>query len=153
MIFNSKKNICVMVCLAVFLGVSCSKPVNFPKSTIEITKQDGSPLSIHVEIAQTEEQKSQGFMNRKNIPDGTGMLFVYSKDLVMHFWMKNTPTPLSIAFIDSQGRIKEIVDMEAFSLETISSQYAVRYALEVPQGWFVRVGVEVGDSITVMPKL
>lgn len=87
-------------------------------------------------------------MGRKTIPDGTGMIFVYASDQHMHFWMKNTPYPLSIAFIDAAGTIREIYDMVPFSLATVSSIRSVRYALEVPAGWFTRTGIAAGDSFT-----
>lgn len=87
-------------------------------------------------------------MKRKNIPEGTGMIFLYNVDERMRFWMKDTPHPLSIAFISSDGIIKEIKDMIPYSLETITSTFSVRYALEVPQGMFSRLHLEVGDALT-----
>ena len=61
--------------------------------------------------------------------------------------MKNTPHPLSIAYIDSRGKIRNIYDMTPFSLASVVSTVSVRYALEVPQGWFEKVGVKVGDTV------
>ena len=87
-------------------------------------------------------------MNRKEIPDGTGMIFVFKRDQKLRFWMKDTPHPLSIAFIDSAGRIREIYDMTPFSLDVIASTYSVRYALEVAQGYFERAGITVGDMFS-----
>lgn len=110
---------------------------------------NGKKVSINVELAVTSDEKARGFMERKNIPEGTGMLFLYSEDTKMHFWMKNTPTALSIAFISSDGVIKEIKDMVPYSLETISSTLSVRYALEVPQGMFERARLSVGDGLTI----
>jgi len=109
---------------------------------------DNTAVPIRVEAAITPVQQQRGFMGRKHIPEGTGMLFVYTQDTKLQFWMKNTPHPLSIAFIDSQGRIREIKDMEPYSLATVSSTYAVRYALEVPQGYFEREHIVVGDVFT-----
>jgi len=109
---------------------------------------NGKKVSLNVEVARTEIQKMQGFMQRKNIPEGTGMIFLYETDTKMKFWMKDTPTPLSIAFISSTGIIKEIKDMTPYSLETIPSKISVRYALEVPQGMFARLHLAVGDSLT-----
>ena len=88
-------------------------------------------------------------MNRKNIPDGTGMLFVFDKDERLRFWMKDTPHPLSIAYIDSSGRIRNIYDMTPFSLAPVKSTVSVRYALEVPRGWFDRVNIKVGDTLAL----
>ena len=86
-------------------------------------------------------------MEREKIPDGTGMLFVFDRDQILSFWMKNTPHPLSIAYIDSRGKIRNIYDMTPFSLASVVSTVSVRYALEVPQGWFEKVGVKVGDTV------
>jgi uncharacterized membrane protein (UPF0127 family) len=86
-------------------------------------------------------------MEREEIPDGTGMLFVFDRDQILSFWMKNTPHPLSIAYIDSRGKIRNIYDMTPFSLASVVSTVSVRYALEVPQGWFEKVGVKVGDTV------
>ncbi|MGP1454624.1 MAG: DUF192 domain-containing protein [Treponema sp.] len=109
---------------------------------------DNTEVPIHVEVAITAMQQQRGFMGRKHIPEGTGMLFVYGQDSKLQFWMKNTPHPLSIAFIDSQGRIREIKDMAPYSLAIVPSTYAVRYALEVPQGYFERSQIVVGDVFT-----
>lgn len=103
---------------------------------------------ITVELAITPSQQQRGFMERKVIPEGTGMIFLYKEDTKLRFWMKNTPHPLSIAFIDSSGLIKEIYDMKPYSLETIESTYSVRYALEVPQGMFKRMNIKEGDRLT-----
>ena len=108
----------------------------------------GKKVSINVEVASTEKQKMRGFMQRKNIPEGTGMIFLYDIDTRMRFWMKDTPSPLSIAFISSSGVIKEIKDMTPYSSEIVSSMLSVRYALEVPQGMFTRLQLGVGDSLT-----
>ena len=91
-------------------------------------------------------------MERKKIPAGTGMLFVFQYDQRASFWMKNTPTPLSIAYIDSTGTIRDIFDMKPFSLEAINSTVSVRYALEVPQGWYGENNIKIGDKIQI-PKL
>ncbi len=87
-------------------------------------------------------------MERKNIPDGTGMLFIFDRDQILSFWMKNTPHPLSIAYLDSHGKIRNIYDMTPFSLTPIKSTVSVRYALEVPQGWFRENNINVGDIVS-----
>ena len=88
-------------------------------------------------------------MKRKNIPDGTGMLFVFENEQILSFWMKDTPHPLSIAFIDSRGKIRNIYDMKPFSLASIQSTVSCRYALEVPQGWFEKNKIQTGDTISL----
>lgn len=114
-----------------------------------ITKEGGERVNVTAEMARTEKDRNNGYMFRKNIPEGTGMLFLFDRDQMLSFWMKNTPSPLSIAFIDSQGRIRDIFDMTPYSLANINSTVNVRYALEVPQGWFTRAGIKAGDTLTV----
>ena len=127
--------------------ISCA-PSKLETQELTITKADGTRIAVSSEIARTEAERNRGFMERRHIPDGTGMLFVFENDQILSFWMKNTPTPLSIAFISSDGRIKDIFDMTPYSLAPVQSSGYARYALEVPQGWFVRTGIQVGDRIT-----
>lgn len=128
------------------LSFSCEgKKLEQKDLTIRTTS--GKVVLIKTELAKTEEEQTYGFMNRKNIPDGTGMLFIFKDDRIASFWMKNTPTPLSIAYIDYAGKIKDIFDMTPFSLASVVSTGYVRYALEVPQGWFEKEGIKVGDCL------
>lgn len=136
-----------LICLA---SASCQK--GNPKlktKTLSITTASGKAVTLVAEIADTPQTREKGYMFRKNIPDGTGMLFVFESDRVLNFWMKNTPTPLSIAYIDYKGVIKDIFDMKPFDLKDITATGYVRYALEVPQGWFGRVGIKAGDKLSL----
>ena len=144
-----KLSILMLIFISIFGFVSCEKKPNsnLPVKTLIIQKQDGTSVEVKAEIADTDESRQFGFMEREKIPDGTGMLFVFDRDQVLSFWMKNTPHPLSIAYIDSRGKIRNIYDMTPFSLTSVVSTVSVRYALEVPQGWFEKVGVKVGDSV------
>ena len=126
-----------------------NKKFNLSVEEIEILTSAGNSVFVKAEIAQKEEERNYGFMNRKNIPEGTGMLFVFEKDQVLSFWMKNTPHPLSIAYIDRTGKIQNIFDMTPFSLAPVKSTRSVRYALEVPQGWFEKNGIKTGDKIVL----
>ena len=138
------------VCVFFPFFVSCqNKKFNLSVEEIEILTSAGNSVVVKAEIAQKEEERNYGFMNRKNIPEGTGMLFVFEKDQVLSFWMKNTPHPLSIAYIDRSGKIQNIFDMTPFSLAPVKSTRSVRYALEVPQGWFEKTGIKTGDKIVL----
>lgn len=130
----------------IFVLFSCGQK-KLETKDLTIKKASGESVVVKTELAKTEEEQTYGFMNRKNIPDGTGMLFIFKDDRIASFWMKNTPTPLSIAYIDYSGKIKDIFDMTPFSLATIVSTGYVRYALEVPQGWFSKNGIVVGDYL------
>ena len=121
--------------------------LDFEKKDLTIIRPDGTTVPITVELARSARELTKGYMGRKHIPEGTGMLFIFKKDEKLSFWMKNTPTALSIAFISSTGEIREIYDMTPFSLASVQSSYSVRYALEVPQGWFAKNNIKPGSII------
>ncbi|CEM61322.1 DUF192 domain-containing protein [Treponema phagedenis] len=136
----------VFSCITIYAACAAEKKLH--TEVIHIINSQGISKTLIVELARTQAEQERGFMERTEIPDGTGMLFVYQKDSVLHFWMKNTPHPLSIAYVDSKGKIREIRSLKPFSLEPISSSSSVRYALEVPEGWFERNGIKKGDSLS-----
>ncbi|MCA1951171.1 MAG: DUF192 domain-containing protein [Treponema sp.] len=122
-----------------------------PVWTLTLVSQDGKRIPVQAEVADTDQSRTQGLMYRKKVPEGTGMLFVFDHDQVLTFWMKNTLVPLSIAYISSEGKIIDILDMESQSLKQIMSSRSVRYALEVPQGFFTKVGIREGDFVSDLP--
>lgn len=146
MIKNKKSIILIALFITLSSLLSC-KTKKLPVKDIKIIRQDGTEFIVSAEIAEKAENRNHGFMERKNIPDGTGMLFIFEKDQILSFWMKNTPHPLSIAYIDSKGKIRNIYDMTPFSLSSIVSTVSVRYALEVPQGWYKKNGITEGDTV------
>jgi len=113
-------------------------------------ERDGQTVAVvKAEIARTEQEREKGLMYRKSLSDGEGMLFIYEKDEILSFWMKNTLIPLSIAFIAHDGRIINIKDMYPHDTNSVKSSRSARYALEAPQGWFSRAGVETGDVVVI----
>ncbi len=136
----------VLLC-CVILSACSMFALDFEKKDLTIIRPDGTTVPITVELARSARELTKGYMGRKHIPEGTGMLFIFKKDEKLSFWMKNTPTALSIAFISSTGEIREIYDMTPFSLASVQSSYSVRYALEVPQGWFAKNNIKPGSTI------
>lgn len=106
---------------------------------------------ILVEVAATEASRNQGLMYRTSLGHNQGMLFVFEESSLSCFWMKNTLIPLSIAFIDEQGKIINIMDMQPHSLDNHCPKASMRYALEMPQGWFHKLGIGSGDAVTGLP--
>ena len=145
----SKKSFILIFTLLAFTSLLSCKTKKLPVKDIKIVCQDGREFTVSAEIAEKTEDRNHGFMERKTIPDGTGMLFIFEKDQILSFWMKNTPHPLSIAYIDSKGKIRDIYDMTPYSLSSIISTVSVRYALEVPQGWYKKNGITVGDTVVL----
>ncbi|NWF94345.1 MAG: DUF192 domain-containing protein [Syntrophaceae bacterium] len=102
---------------------------------------------IWVEVAKTPEEQIRGLMGRRHLDKDGGMLFVFEKEDYHAFWMKDTPIGLSIAFVDREGRIIGIRDMEPLTLETHVPPQPILYALEMRKGWFSANGIRVGDFI------
>ena len=136
---------------AVFLcAVSCAaggKAQGSLETRTFVIHTAGGAKTVEAEIAATNEQRAAGLMFRTGLADGRGMLFVFERDEVQSFWMKNTLIPLSIAFILYDGTILEIKDMSPGDLSSVHSSRSIRYALEVPLGWFDRAGIAPGDSL------
>ncbi len=122
-----------------------SEPSDLP--TVVIDASGGEKVEVRVEIADDPYERARGLMYRTALGEDRGMLFVYPEEQELSFWMKNTLIPLSIAYIDSRGRINDILDMKPLDDRPphyVSSE-PVQYALEVNQGFFEERGVRVGD--------
>lgn len=103
---------------------------------------------IQAEVASTDATRSKGLMYRKELAPNSGMLFVFEQPNVQCFWMRNTLIPLSIAFILDDGTITNIADMAPMTENSHCSTSAVRYTLEMEQGWFAKRGITAGKKIT-----
>lgn len=107
--------------------------------------------AIQAEVAADDASRQQGLMFRKNMPANAGMLFVLEEKAGHCFWMKNTELPLSIAFLADDGTIVNIEDMQPHSEDNHCPKAAVRYALEMNQGWFAQKGIRAGAKIGGLP--
>ena len=103
---------------------------------------------LFVEIADNNQKRSYGLMDRKSLAHNGGMLFRFPESNKLSFWMANTYIPLDIAFLDDDGRILQIESMTPLSMRTISSKNSCRYALEVNHGWFRDNGIKIGNYIS-----
>jgi len=108
---------------------------------------------VVAEVAATMPTRTVGLMNRFSLQPDHGMLFVFNAPQPLAFWMKNTYVPLSIAFIDKDGRILNIEDMKPQTETTHPSRGAALYALEMKQGWFVGHGIGAGERIEGLSKV
>ncbi len=115
--------------------------------TVTIDASGGDEVRVRVEIADEASEQARGLMYRTALAENQGMLFVFPREERLSFWMKNTLIPLSVAFMDSEGRIVDIQDMKPLDDDPPSyvSAEPARYALEVNQGFFEERGVKVGD--------
>lgn len=108
--------------------------------------------TIQVEVAATPQARQRGLMGRTHIAADSGMLFVFDAPGRHCFWMRDTPLPLSIAFIDGGGRVIAFADMQPRTDTLHCPPTAVRYALEIAQGSFLRSQLAPGTRVQGLPR-
>ena len=113
---------------------------------------DGDPVTVRLEVAADPASRARGLMGREQVPQGTGMVFLYPADVAEAFWMKNTLVPLSIAFVAADGRVVSVAEMTPCKADPCPS-YApagpYRYAVELAAGSFG--AARVGPGARVVP--
>ncbi len=120
---------------------------DLPQVTLAIGKHN-----LVAEVASTDPHRSTGLMHRRMLPEDRGMLFVFP-DVAYHaMWMMNTYVPLSVAFLDRDGVIINIVDMQPQTTDSHRAARPAKYALEVNQGWFRKRDIKAGDKIEGLEK-
>lgn len=144
-----------LLCAAAVLAVAALLDTAFAQSraqpplpTVKLT------AGIHVitaETATTNQTRMVGLMHRQRLEPNHGMLFVFEDKAQQCFWMRNTPLPLTIAFIEDDGTILQLADMAPKSDVSHCSERPVRYALEMEQGWFSRRGIAPGARLGGLP--
>lgn len=140
------------VVAAALLLASCMTTSSGDTQLLVLQSGEGE-LEVQVEIADTQQERMQGLMYREDLPEGTGMLFVFEEEQLRSFWMKNTLIPLDIIFFDAEGQFVSSQTMYPCTAEASSdcTQYPSRgpamFALEVPQG-FVELH-DINDSWSI----
>ena len=112
--------------------------------------------SIQAEVAATDESRQRGLMFREKMARNEGMLFVFPQIAYHAMWMRNTPLPLAVAFMDDRGKILSIHEMQPFTEQSHQAAGPARFALEMNSGWFSANRIFVGDIIRGLdraPKL
>lgn len=106
------------------------------------------PEEMSTEMALTEIQERTGMMFRTNMAESEGMIFVFPVAQRADFWMMNTILPLSAAYIDPDGQILEIHDLQPHDTNSVAAATDnIQYVLETRQGWFKRHNIREGTVI------
>ena len=107
---------------------------------------------IEAEVAADDTDRMQGLMHRRSMPANHGMLFVFPLAARHCMWMRNTYLPLSVAFLDENGRILNIENMQPQTEDNHCAAKAARFALEMNLGWFASKGIKPGAKIGGIEK-
>jgi uncharacterized protein len=111
---------------------------------------EGPAVTVRLEVAAHPAARSRGLMGRREVPAGTGMVFLYPTDVAEAYWMKNTLVPLSIAFVARDGRVVSVAEMtpcEADPCPVYNPAGPYRYAVELAGGAFSAAGVGPGAKV------
>ncbi len=104
---------------------------------LEFLRADSTIIErIAIEIAETDSARARGLMDRRSLPARGGMLFLFPDEADRSFWMKNTPMPLDILFIRTDGTIVNIARRtRPYTEDRINSTGPARYVLELRAGF------------------
>jgi uncharacterized protein len=121
-----------------------------PTVAYRLQPADGPPRTVRLEVAADPAARTRGLMGRRQVPEGTGMVFLYPADVSESFWMKDTLVPLSIAFVAADGRVVSVAEMtpcEADPCPTYAPAGPYRYAVELAAGSFGAAGIGPGAKV------
>ena len=146
---SSMKNLLASLSALLLLATTHA---NAQTATFGKTQLSAGMHLIKAEVAAADPERQQGLMFRESMDKNAGMVFVFDQPATQCMWMKNTLLPLSVAFIDAQGKIVNIEDMQPQTLDTHCSDKAVKYALEMNLGWFKQKNIKAGSKINGLPR-
>ena len=148
------REICVLA-LALLLTSSLLaqvSPADTPQPKLPTITLSVGDKVLSTEVADDEAEREKGMMFRKEMPEGTAMLFVLDAPQKPAFWMRNTLIPLSVAYVNTFGMIMEIHDLQPKDERPVSADFdSILYAIEVPQGWFSKNGILAGSMVKGLP--
>jgi uncharacterized membrane protein (UPF0127 family) len=134
----------VAVCCAILLGVAACRA----EPRVTIATRDGRQIGFAVEIADTPSKRALGLQYRNDLAPDRGMIFLFPVESIQSFWMKNTPLPLDMIFINRDLKIVGIVEQTVpFSLDSRSVNAPSQFVLEINGGLAKRHGLNAGDSV------
>ena len=135
--------------LALTASLSLAQNMN---TSLPIIELKASIYRIQAEVASTQQARQVGLMNRTSMPTDSGMLFIFDQKATHCFWMSNTKIPLAIAFIADDGKIVNIEEMQAETLNNHCPKAPIRYALEMNRQWFSQRAIGPGSVIQGLPR-
>lgn len=137
--------------VAACLGLVLSTAV-WAQNAMPLMELSAGMHRVEAEVAANQQNRMVGLMNRKAMAPQRGMLFVFPQQNTHCMWMRNTLIPLSVAFLDEDGIIINIEDMQPQTEDNHCAKVPARYALEMNLGWFAQRGIKPGTRLKGIDK-
>jgi len=139
--------------LGLFLGGALSACHPRQGSGLPVVALRLGEFKVKAEVAATELEQETGLMFRTQMDENDGMIFVFPEASQKAFWMRNTYIPLTVAFMDAQGVLLNLENMQPQTETPHFSKGPAKYALEMNQGWFQKRGIVPGVKVEGLDKL
>ena len=137
--------------IAVLIGLVLGATA-WAQSAMPVMELSAGFYRIEAEVASNDRNRQLGLMNRQSMPPQHGMLFVFTENNTHCMWMRNTLLPLSVAFLNEEGKIINIEDMQPQTEDNHCAKVPARYALEMNLGWFAQRGIKPGMKLNGIAK-
>ena len=137
--------------VAALAGLAMSAAV-WAQGAMPVMELSAGFYRIEAEVAANDRNRQVGLMNRQAMPAQHGMLFVFGENNTHCMWMRNTLLPLSVAFLNEEGKIINIEDMQPQTEDNHCAKVPARYALEMNLGWFAQRGIKSGMKLNGIDK-
>ena len=162
MMLISRLSKIVLITISTVIFISCGSDKTEPKNTTQpkgrvVTPEaeltfintDGLEISsLKISIADLPEERNQGLMDVRTMPEDTGMLFIFDGNSPRSFWMANTPLPLDIMYVNSDSVIVRIYqNTTPFSETSLPSEAPAKFVVETNGGYALTYGITEGTRI------
>jgi uncharacterized protein len=136
----------IFTILLLIAPISCDEK---PKTLLPTTAMQIGSGNFVLEKAINLHDQEVGLMHRDTLDPGYGMIFICQKDQPQTFWNHDTHFDLDLVFVDSKSRIVDFKKLKAYDETNISSSAPAQYVIELSSGTVMRVGVKIGDTLTL----
>lgn len=139
--------ILILIGFGSFLFLIIKEPISEENSIYILNNNDRIPITV--ELATNDFERNRGLMNRTDLCENCGMLFIFPDEDYRTFWMKNTLIPLDIIFINEEKRIVNIEEdtKKNQTEELYSSESKAKYVLEVNSGFCQKNNIDIGNTL------
>jgi uncharacterized protein len=153
----SRSTLLAIILSMVLWGCAVQKPPTTSfVSSLPVREIKIGEAVLAVEVADTDSARRQGLSDRENLPNGHGMLFVFSKPGVYGFWMKDMKFPLDFIWLKNSVVTQVVANVPAPTPQSpqpvnLQPNSEVDGVIEVPAGWALQNGVKAGVQISGLP--